>query len=194
MAFSGGSLEQAVAALGELLESRGHEYQLAAVGGGAMLLLGLLDRPTNDLDVVTQADESGAAVSADPLAPPLREAISDVARGFGLPEDWLNAGPAALLNLGLPPGFADRTHIRRYGALEIRLADRVDQVHFKLYASVDQGPNSKHFADLRALEPNREELLMAARWARRHDPSAGFRAGLEAALDALGVRATDEQL
>ena len=194
MAFSGPSLEQALAALGQLLESRGHEYRLAAVGGGALLLLGLLDRPTNDLDVVTQADESGAAVSADPLAPPLREAISDVARAFGLPENWVNPGPAALLDLGLPEGFADRAHIQRYGALEIRLADRLDQIHFKLYAAVDQGPRSKHFADLRAIEPTREELLSAARWARTHDPSEGFRAGLEAALEALGVRATDEQL
>lgn len=194
MPFSEPSLEQALKALGELLDSRGLEYRLAAVGGGAMLLLGLLDRPTNDLDVVTQADESGAAVSADPLASPLREAITDVARAFDLPEDWLNPGPAALLELGLPPGFADRAHVRRYGALEIRLADRVDQIHFKLYASVDQGPESKHFADLEALEPTREELLAAARWARTHDPSDGFRAGLEAALGALGVRATDEQL
>lgn len=194
MTFSARSLEQALAALGQLLESRGHEYRLAAVGGGAMLLLGLLDRPTNDLDVVTQADESGATVSADPLAPPLQEAISDVARAFGLPENWLNPGPAALLDLGLPEGFADRAHIKRYGALEIRLADRLDQIHFKLYATVDQGPRSKHFADLRALEPTRDELLSAARWARTHDPSEGFRAGLEAALDALGLRATDEQL
>ena len=194
MAFSGPSLEQALAALGQLLESRGHEYRLAAVGGGALLLLGLLDRPTNDLDVVTQADESGAAVSADPLAPPLREAISDVARAFGLPENWVNPGPAALLDLGLPEGFADRAHIQRYGALEIRLADRLDQIHFKLYAAVDQGPRSKHFADLRTIEPTREELLSAARWARTHDPSEGFRAGLEAALEALGVRATDDQL
>lgn len=155
MPFSESSREQALKALGELLDSRGLEYRLAAVGGGAMLLLGLLDRPTNDLDVVTQADESGAAVSADPLASPLREAITDVARAFDLPEDWLNPGPAALLELGLPPGFADRAHVRRYGALEIRLADRVDQIHFKLYASVDQGPESKHFADLEALEPRR---------------------------------------
>jgi len=53
MPFSESSLEQALKALGELLDSRGLEYRLAAVGGGAMLLLGLLDRPTNDLDVVT---------------------------------------------------------------------------------------------------------------------------------------------
>ena len=80
-----------------------------------------------------------------------------------------------------------------FGALEIRLADRVDQIHLKLYASVDQGPESKHVADLRALQPTREELLSAAGWARTHDPSEGFRAELDAALEAFGVRGTDEQ-
>ena len=193
MAFSGSSLEQALEALGELLESRGLEYRLAAVGGGAMLLLGLIERASNDLDVVAQIDEIGT-VTADPLAPPLLEAITDVARALGLPRDWLNTGPAALLDLGLPPGFADRAHVRRYASLELRLADRVDQIHFKLYAAVDQGLTSKHFADLRALVPTRQELLSAARWARTHDPSEGFRGDLEAALAAFGVRADDDGL
>lgn len=188
------SLEQALIALGELLESRGREYRLAAVGGGAMLLLGLLDRPTNDLDVVTQTDEGGAPVSADPLAPPLLEAISDVARALNLPEDSLNAGPASCSTSAFRRGSLTALMCGAMGALDIRLADRVDQIHFKLYASVDQGPASKHFADLRALGPTRDELLNAARWACTHDPSVGFRAGLEAALEALGVRATDEQL
>jgi len=192
MAFSGSSLEQALEALGELLESRGHKYRLAAVGGGALLLLGLIERSTDDLDIVAQLDESGA-LRADPLPPPLREAVADVARALDLPPDWLNPGPGSLLDLGLPVGFAERAHVRSFGALEIRLADRVDQINFKLYASVDQGPESKHFADLRALEPAREELLSAAGWARTHDPSEGFRAELEATLEAFGARGTDGQ-
>jgi hypothetical protein len=193
MAFSGSSLEGALGALGELLESREVEYRLAVVGGGAMLLLGLLDRPTNDLDLVAQVDDGGTA-GVEPLPPALREAIVDVARALDLPDNWLNPGPASLLDLGLPEGFLERAHVRRYGSLEILLADRIDQIHFKLYAAVDQGPRSKHFADLRALDPNREELLRAARWARTHDPSEGFRTDLVSALQALGVGIGDESL
>jgi hypothetical protein len=62
----------------------------------------------------------------------------------------------------------------------------LDQVHLKLYAAVDQGPG-KHEADLRALEPTRDELLAAARWTLTHDPSSGYRHVLEQALVALGV-------
>ena len=50
MSFDGSSLERALSALGELLEARRMTYRLAAVGGGAMLLLDLISRPTKDLD------------------------------------------------------------------------------------------------------------------------------------------------
>lgn len=191
MSFSESSLEQALSALGELLEARGLTYRLAAVGGGAMLLLGLIARPTNDLDLVAQITEEGV-VSVDPMPAALGEAVIDVARALDLPTDWLNPGPASLLDLGLPAGFAERAHVRRFGGLEILLADRRDQIHFKLYAAVDQGPRSKHFADLRALDPTRDELMTAARWARTHDPSEAFAGELAKALETLGVGATDE--
>jgi len=51
---------------------------------------------------------------------------------------------------------------------------------------VDQGAG-KHEADLRALNPTRDELLAAARWTRTHDPSEGFREQLVAALAYLEV-------
>lgn len=191
MAFSEPSLEQALNALGELLEARCMTYRLAAVGGGAMLLLGLIARPTNDLDLVAQIEE-GAVISVNPLPAALEEAVTDVARALDLPPDWLNAGPASLLDLGLPAGFAERAHRRHYGGLEILLADRVDQIHFKLYAAVDQGPRSKHFADLQALDPTRDELGTAARWARTHDPSDVFAGELDKALAVLGAGAVDE--
>ena len=191
MPFTEPSLVRALSALGELLEARGLTYRLAAVGGGAMLLLHLIGRPTNDLDLVAQI-ETGDAIGVDPLPAPLKEAITDVARALDLPGNWLNPGPASLLDLGLPAGFVERGHIRRYGGLELLLADRVDQIHFKLYASVDQGPRSKHFADLKALEPARDELVTAARWARTDDPSEGFVGELAKALEALGVEDADD--
>ena len=121
------------------------------------------------------------------MPPALLAARDLVSRDFGLPEDWLNAAPADLLEFGLPEGFIDRLERRDYGeALTVHLASRFDQIHFKLYAMVDQGAG-KHEADLRALEPTREELLAAARWTRTHDPSEGFREQLLAALAYLGV-------
>jgi hypothetical protein len=178
-------------ALGEQLGATGAAFDLVVVGGSALLALRLVSRATKDVDLVAVRTEAGL-VSADPLPEALSEASSRVARDFGLPLDWLNSGPAGLLDFGLPEGFSDRVEVREYGpALTVRFASRVDQIHFKLYAAVDASTPGKHAADLRALEPSREELLAAARWSLTHDPSDGYREMLERALAYFGVDDAD---
>ena len=176
--------------LGSLLRERGLAYDLFAVGGGALLLLGLIARPTKDIDIVGVV-ESDRVLAAKALPDELRRAIADVGRLLGMQTDWMNAGPAALTELGLPSGALERTTVRDWGGLRLRLASREDQIFFKLYAAVDQGPHSRHFMDLRALRPTRRELLAAAGWARTHDPSEGFRRDLNSALAELGVANAD---
>lgn len=69
-----------------------------------------------------------------------------------------------------------RAHLRDYGALQIWLADRVDQIHLKLYAASDHWPDrSRHLRDLEGLSPGPAELRAAARWCQSHDPSEAFR-------------------
>lgn len=177
---------QLFSALGEQLAVRGERVELVIIGGSALLALGLTSRATRDVDIVALLADRALA-KPHPLPEALIEARERVARDFGLPEDWLNAAPADLLDFGLPDGFVDRLERRDYGeALTVHLASRFDQIHFKLYAMVDQGAG-KHEADLRALDPTRDELLAAARWTRTHDPSDGFREQLVAALAYLGV-------
>ena len=171
--FGSAALETALSDVGALLSSRGHQIEIVAIGGGGLLLLGLITRPTNDCDVVAILDD-GVLRRGQPLPASLREASIDVARQRGLREDWLNAGPASLVDLGLPAGLLDRTERRDYDGLIVHLASRLDQIHFKLYAAADDSPGGKHAADLRALHPTRAELEQAAAWARTHDPSPGF--------------------
>lgn len=172
------------------LHAVGGRAEIVIIGGSALQALGYVSRPTRDVDVVAILD-AGTLREAQPLPQLLQEAAARVARDFGLPSDWLNPGPTDLVRLGLPEGFLDRVHTRTYGpGLTVHVADRLDLIHFKLYAMVDQG-GGRHEADLRALRPTREELLMAARWARTHDPSEGFRRQLEGALEHLGVRDAD---
>ena len=45
--------------------------------------------------------------------------------------------------------------------------------------------NSKHFADLKVLQPTQTELEEARRWCITHDVSEGFSKDLTAALAAL---------
>jgi hypothetical protein len=186
-------LEEALWTLGELLSERDQEAGLLVVGGGSLLLLGYVQRPTADVDVVGFA---GAAGYAKAVALPefLARAVDEVGAALGIGPGWLNTGPAGLIDFGLPEGLEERVTVRRYGALELHLPAREDLVCFKLYATVDQGPGSKHVSDLRALDPSRDELIAAARWTRSHDPSTAFASELRAALALFDVAVDDGDL
>jgi hypothetical protein len=128
---------------------------------------------------------------AEPLPQALRAARATVAADFGLAEDWLNPGPTDLLKWGLPEAFMSRVVTRYYGtALVVHFAGRLDQVHFKLFAMVDQG-GGRHETDLRALNPTQGELIAAARWSITQDPSTGYRSVLVDALRVLGIDDAD---
>lgn len=182
--------DELLSALGEQLAAVGYECELVVIGGSALLALGLIDRATRDVDLLALRSDKGLR-RPQPLPPELVAAAECVSRDHALPSGWLNAEPSSLLDLGLPEGFVDRLEARRYGAsLLVHFASRLDQIHFKLYALVDQGPG-KHEGDLRALDPGDDELIAAARWARTHDPSEGFRDQLELVLAHLGALRVD---
>lgn len=184
------NIDRLLAALGEQLASAGERYELVVIGGSGLLALGLIERATRDIDIVALR-ANGDLNSAEPMPRGLRAARDRVARDFSLPAEWLNPGPTDLLRFGLPEGFGDRLERRDYGrGLVVYLASRYDQIHFKLYALVDQGPG-KHEEDLRALSPTEEELIAAAAWSRSHDPSEGYARVLRDALTHLGVKRAD---
>lgn len=173
--FRDADLEEALSTLGQLLQDRGEAYDVVVIGGGALLLLGLIVRPTKDLDAVARV-EGDRWLRAEPFPAGLTRAIEDVAAALDLEDDWLNPGPAGLVDLGLPDGFEERAMVRTFGALTIRLAAVEDLVAFKLCAAADHWPDrSRHLADLRRLRPTMDRLIAAARWCRTHDPSEGFR-------------------
>jgi hypothetical protein len=74
----------------------------------------------------------------------------------------------------MPLGFMSRVHTRNYMGLTVHLADRFDQICFKLYASVDHEPLNKHFTDLITLKPSADELKQAKIWCISHDSSEVF--------------------
>lgn len=179
-------MDQLLEALGEQLAASGERYELVVIGGSGLLALGVIERSTRDIDIVALRIDDDLE-GADPLPEGLRVARDRVARDFSLPAEWLNPGPTDLLELGLPDGFIDRLERHPYGeGLVVYLASRYDQIHFKLYALVDQGPG-KHEEDLRALSPTEVELIAAAKWSRSQDPSEGYALMLHQALTHLGV-------
>ncbi len=195
--FGRDTLDRALTLLGEILAARGHSPEHFVVcGGSSLLALGLISRTaTRDVDVLARLEER-RLVQAKPLSTGIIEAAEAVRVELDLPADWFNTGPAddSFFRLGFPVGIEDRLSHRTYGpALSIGFVGRYDQIHFKLYAAVDQGPG-RHVSDLRDLKPTAEELLAAARWTRLQDPSEGFRFVLADLLKHLGHADVAEQL
>src|SRR5882724_9252443 len=100
--------------LGEQLAVEGERFELVVIGGSALLAIGLISRPTRDVDVVAFLAEEGL-LRPRPLPEALIRARDRVARDFDLPENWLNAAPADLLDFGLPDGFVERLERRDFG-------------------------------------------------------------------------------
>lgn len=185
------SLERALKLLaGRLDLAQSAAVRLVVCGGSALIATGLRQRTTRDVDVVALINAAHHLASPDPLPQFLLDAAQQVARDLGLFDNWLNNGPSrgegGLFQMGLPEGFADRLTAREYGPrLTVYFIGRLDQIHFKLYAAVDQRDGT-HLADLRALSPTAGELEAAARWAMTHDVSDGFKMVMKETLRELG--------
>jgi len=158
---------------------------LVICGGSALLATGLVHRTTRDVDVVAAVEGNMELKDPEPFSPDLNKAVQKTALSLGLPEDWLNCGPCDLFRMGLPKGFAERLEKKVIGkCLTVYFISRLDQIHFKLYASVDRG--GYHIDDLLTLNPEPDELIAAAKWSMTHDVSEGYALMLKELLIKLG--------
>lgn len=187
------TLEELLAAVGEHLAAARVGAAIVVVGGGALSIMGWVDRTTSDIDVIARARrEEGRWVVGppEPLPAVLVDAVARVARDYALPSDWLNTAVAMQWRTGLPDRFVEEVEWRRFGALDVGFAGRRSIIALKLFAAVDQGSESVHFQDLIALDPLDSELEDAAAWVARQDPAPGFAALVEEEVgnvrDALG--------
>jgi len=175
--FQAESLEEALAAVGELLAAEGERSAIVVVGGATMNLLGIVRRSTSDVDVIARAyrDARGdwRLEPAEPFPAALDRAIRTVARDLGLTEGWMNTVVGAQWLHGLPPGLAEDMVWRNYGeGLDVGLVGRRTLIALKLFAAADGDPGSVHAQDLVALRPTEEELESAAVWVRTQDAAA----------------------
>lgn len=173
-------IDEALGRVGELLAFEGHADAIVVLGGAALNLLGIAERPTSDVDILAFARPEPGRLQElreppEPMPEPLLRAIREVGRDMGLEEDWVNTGPGLHWRAGLPPGLARRVHWKQYAALWVGLVDRYDLIFFKLFATADSvGPRSIHYQDLLALSPTAGELDAAAAWVRDQDASPEF--------------------
>jgi hypothetical protein len=143
-------------------------------GVAALGLQELQDRPTRDVDVLGQWNEADLAVIGietfpDELVACIERVVDNHPELAGMGQNWINIGPRALVQAGLPEGFADRLHVLRIGnRLALHLLGRQDLLALKLYAAADEhGPRQEiHFVDLKGLAPTFEALDWAVDWLR----------------------------
>lgn len=199
MSFQFEQFEQALRLLsGRLALVNAPTYNLVVCGGSALIATELVMRVTRDVDIVALADKNGNMVDPEPLPALLVATAKEVADDLGLPENWLNNGPSSgdggLFRMGLPKDFSNRLTWRAFGGnLTVGFIGRHDQIHFKLYAAVDQA-GSYHATDLQALEPTDEELLAAAAWTRTHDVSKGYLQSLKWFLKEFGYEQVADKI
>jgi len=192
-------VELILTALGEQLEKLTDQtIELLVCGGSALNVLGLIQRATEDVDILAYVKRNEGQevffVKAEPLSPELKMAAEKVARDFNLPDRWLNSGPTSAVDLGLPEGLMERVITKQFGPkLIIHFLGRYDQIHFKLYAAVDQGAG-KHLDDLLLLNPTSDEIEDAARWSMTHDVSEGYKQNLKDMLIYMGFKDVAEKL
>ncbi len=142
----------------------GAPLEVAICGGTALNLSGLLERPTQDVDVLVPEE----------WPEPLKEAVSATAKRHRLNPDWMNSGPVDLFRMGLPEGYFQRCERLSFQkSLTYLITSRLDQVYFKLYACIDRG--GYHVEDLKHLHPSEDELFQATLWCFTHDVSPEFR-------------------
>jgi len=167
----------------------GEPVALVVIGGTALAVLGYVSRTTKDVDVLGELASDPKHTIREIRAFPdwLVKAAKKVRRDFNLPDNWLNFGPTAQIRTGLPEGFRERLTEKKYGNfLRICFCDRLDQIHFKLYASIDRG--GYHVEDLAALNPSVDEILKASRWVLTQDVSFPFKELLKDFLRRHGYR------
>jgi hypothetical protein len=141
---------ETIPAFDAYLVVRGLAFEAIVIGGSALNLLGVLQRPTEDCDVL------------DPDIPP---AVLAAAQAFavehGLDAAWLNSKAHDFVGVPgcLPEGWRGRLQPAYVGtALRLQTLGRHDLLCTKLVALVDRGLD---YSDCLALLPTQVELEQA---------------------------------
>jgi Nucleotidyltransferase of unknown function (DUF6036) len=161
------------------LEARGLRLDAIVVGGSALVLLGIIDRPTRDVDILHPDLPPRIADASRAFALEMRE------RGIELADTWLKNGPSSLSKV-LPDDWANRTQPAFSGrALVLGTLGRADLLKTKLIALCDRGTD---LADCIAFSPSAEELEEAMPWVALQDANELWPSHVEKTLRDLRRR------
>lgn len=172
-------------ALDAHLETISESVSIVVVGGASLAMQGVIQRTTEDVDVIARINSEGELHPASPFSQGFMQAISKVARDFGLDKNWLNCVIDNQWKTGLPPGMSNDISWTDFGHLKVGMVGRAGLIPLKLFAVVDSEPGSKHWNDLLKLNPSVEELDNASSWVSTQDASTLFQSMLNEVVHEL---------
>ncbi len=174
----------------------GQPFSIVVCGGTALAALELVQRTTRDVDVLGEVvlEKQKIVIKKIEQFPKwFKDASQVVGRDFGLSKYWIDTGPAFQLESGLPEGFEERLVKVVYGKyLSVYFISRIDQIYFKLFASLDCG--GYHVDDMFSLKPSTDEILNAAKWVLTQDSTKEFRIKLYDFLKKKGYHGIIERI
>jgi len=168
-----------IKAFDRLLADRDLTFEGVAIGGTALVLLGVIERATKDCDILWPE-----------LPAEIVQAARDFARattlaGENLRDDWFNNGPASLIR-DLSPGWEQRLQPVFAGhSLVLRTLGRSDLLCAKLFALCDRQID---LTDCLALAPSPRELRDVLPWLEDRDANPDWPSHVRSTIADLGRR------
>jgi hypothetical protein len=168
-------MKHVIQAFDEFLVERKLTFAAVVIGGGALIVMDIVDRKTKDIDCL------------DPEIPDeIREASVEFARlrkDLTLWEKWLNNGPVSLKREP-PDGWRSRLQIIFQGrALTFETLGRGDLIKSKLFAYCDRVEPDR--TDLLQMKPTTSELDDAIEWVKLRDANPLWPEHVEVAFASL---------
>lgn len=141
------------------LQRLGLSFEATIIGGAALNILDISSRKTKDVDCLDPQIPDEIKLASQKFSTERSELLLD--------PNWLNNGPATLIN-DLPPGWKQRTNILYHGkALKLEVLGRSDLLKTKLFAYCDR--TTPDFEDLKLLKPTQQELEASLSWVKERD-------------------------
>ena len=138
----------------------GLRFEGVVIGGSALGLMAVIQRPTRDFDILVPELPPAITSAARDFAQAQRQA------GVDLLDDWLNNGPMQLGEV-LRAGWRERVErIFEGQVLVLSTLGRPDLLKSKLFALCDRGTD---LPDCIALAPTAEDLAECVPWLERQD-------------------------
>lgn len=169
-------MKEVIQAFDDFLLSKRLTFEAVIIGGGALIILDVIDRKTKDIDCLDPKIPESVVKASMEFARTRQE--------LGLWERWLNNDPLGLKQ-DLPSGWQDRLQeIYRGKALKFDTLGRSDLLKSKLFAYCDRTEPDR--SDLLCLKPTSIELLEAISWVKMRDSHPMWIKHVDVAFSSLG--------